>query len=98
MHRSADDREPWHEEQALTPREALAASVDGQPMVRVGSRGDLVLLERDLADGADGADTAATGKRCARAVAATLVAQSPRALDAGSAAGTDGSARLGQQQ
>ena len=47
VHRSADGRDPWHAEQALTVREALAASVDGQPTVRVGSRGDLVLLDRD---------------------------------------------------
>lgn len=47
VHRSADDRDPWHGEQALTPREALAASVDGQPTVAAGSRGDLVLLDRD---------------------------------------------------
>jgi predicted amidohydrolase YtcJ len=73
VHRSADDREPWHGEQALTPREALAASVDGQPMVRVGSRGDLALLDRDPL--ADGADTAATGKALrTMPVAATFVA------------------------
>lgn len=47
VHRSDDDREPWHPEQALTPAEALAASVDGQPMVGPGSRGDLVLLDAD---------------------------------------------------
>ena len=47
VHRSADAREPWHPAQALTPCEALAASVDGQPTVGVGSRADLVLLERD---------------------------------------------------
>lgn len=47
VHRSADEREPWHPEQALTVREALAASVDGQPMVQPGSRGDVVLLDRD---------------------------------------------------
>jgi predicted amidohydrolase YtcJ len=47
VHRSADDREAWHPEQALTPREALAASVDGQGTVRPGSRGDLVLLDDD---------------------------------------------------
>lgn len=47
VHRSADDRDPWHAEQALTVREALAASVDGQPTPRPGSRGDLVLLDRD---------------------------------------------------
>jgi predicted amidohydrolase YtcJ len=47
VHRSADEREPWHAEQALTPREALAASVDGQGTVAPGSRGDLVLLDAD---------------------------------------------------
>ena len=47
VHRSADDREAWHPEQALTPREALAASVDAQGTVRPGSRGDLVLLDDD---------------------------------------------------
>ncbi len=47
VHRSADLREPWHGEHALTAREALRASVDGQPTVGVGSRGDLVLLDRD---------------------------------------------------
>lgn len=67
VHRSADDREPWHAEQAMTPREALAASVDGQPTVRVGSRGDLVLLDRDPLAGFDPAggplgDTAAVGE------------------------------------
>ena len=47
VHRSADDRDPWHAEQALTPAEAFAASVDGQPTVGAGSRGDLVLLDGD---------------------------------------------------
>lgn len=62
VHRSADDRDPWHGEQALTVGEALAASVDGQPMVRPGSRGDLVLLDRDpLLRDLDQADTAALG-------------------------------------
>ena len=59
VHRSADDREPWHDEQALTPAEALAASVDGQPTVGVGSPGDLVLLDTDPL--ALGVDSAATG-------------------------------------
>jgi hypothetical protein len=58
VHRSADEREGWHAEQGLTPREALAASVDGQPMVAPGSRGDLVLLDADPV--AAGVDTAAT--------------------------------------
>ncbi|WP_343899681.1 amidohydrolase family protein [Nocardioides aquaticus] len=47
MHRSADLREPWHPEQALTTLEALAASTDGQGTVAVGSRGDLALLDAD---------------------------------------------------
>jgi hypothetical protein len=47
VRRTGDDRPPWHPEQALTRREALAASTDGQPMVRPGSRGDLVLLDSD---------------------------------------------------
>jgi predicted amidohydrolase YtcJ len=59
VHRSADERDPWHGEQALTPAEALAASVDGQPTVGVGSPGDLVLLDADpLAVGTDSAGTA----------------------------------------
>jgi predicted amidohydrolase YtcJ len=63
VHRSGDDREPWHAEQALTPQEALAASVDGQPTVAVGSRGDLVLLDRDpLAGFEPGGDTAKVGE------------------------------------
>lgn len=62
VHRSADDRDPWRAEQALTVREALAASVDGQPTVGVGSRGDLVLLDRDpLLPDVDAGDTAGLG-------------------------------------
>jgi hypothetical protein len=58
VHRSADDRDAWHGEQALTPGEALAASVDGQPTVGLGSPGDLVLLDADpLAAHADSATT-----------------------------------------
>lgn len=49
VHRSADDREPWGPEQALTPREALAASTDGITSVEVGGPGDLVLLDADPA-------------------------------------------------
>ncbi|WP_296601350.1 amidohydrolase family protein [Nocardioides sp.] len=62
VHRSADERDPWHAEQALTVREALAASVDGQQTVAPGSRGDVVLLDRDpLLRDLDPADTAALG-------------------------------------
>ena len=60
VHRSADERPAWHPEQALTPAQAVAASVDGQPTVGVGSRGDLVLLDADpLAVGDTSAETAA---------------------------------------
>ena len=73
VHRSADDREPWHAEQALTSAQALAASVDGQSTVGIGSRGDLVLLDADpLAVGATSADTAAALR--AMPVALTVVA------------------------
>ena len=47
VHRSGDEREAWHGEHALTPQEVLSASVDDQPTVRAGSRGDLVLLDAD---------------------------------------------------
>jgi predicted amidohydrolase YtcJ len=46
VHRSADERPPWHPEQALTPREALAASVDGRS-VSPGAPADLALLDAD---------------------------------------------------
>jgi len=59
VHRSADERDPWHGEHGLTPAEALAASVDGQPTIGVGSPGDLVLLDADPL--ASHGDTAATG-------------------------------------
>ncbi|GAA3830058.1 amidohydrolase [Nocardioides panacisoli] len=47
VRRTGDARPAWHPEQALTRREALAASVDGQPAVGAGSRGDLVVLDHD---------------------------------------------------
>ncbi len=50
VHRSADERPAWHPEQALTPKEALAASVDGQGSVHAGARADLVLLDADPLD------------------------------------------------
>ncbi|MGV1010308.1 MAG: amidohydrolase [Dermatophilaceae bacterium] len=45
VHRSGDDREPWHPQQALSPREAFQASTDGHGTVGVGSQADLVLLD-----------------------------------------------------
>ncbi len=73
VHRSADDRPAWHGEQAVTPREALASSVDGQGSVHAGARGDLVLLDADpLDDSGTTADQAARLR--AMPVAATWVA------------------------
>ncbi|WP_114559281.1 amidohydrolase, partial [Desertihabitans aurantiacus] len=46
VHRSGDDRAPWHREQALTAAEALAASTDGVHALTVGAPADLVLLDR----------------------------------------------------
>lgn len=46
VHRSGDDRQAWHPEQALTPREALRCSVGGR-RVRVGDLADLVLIGDD---------------------------------------------------
>ncbi|CAG7574632.1 hypothetical protein FB554_2818 [Barrientosiimonas humi] len=45
VHRSADEREPWQPQEALTLRGALAASTDGQGTVAPGSRADLLLLD-----------------------------------------------------
>jgi predicted amidohydrolase YtcJ len=73
VHRSADERPPWHPEQALTVREALAASVDAQGTVHAGMPADLVLLDLDPLDPAD--DTATQSARLrTMPVAATLVA------------------------
>ncbi|WP_338748981.1 amidohydrolase [Janibacter alittae] len=47
VHRSADEREPWAPEQALSPQEALEASTDGITSIEVGGPGDLVLLDED---------------------------------------------------
>jgi predicted amidohydrolase YtcJ len=79
VHRTADERAPWHPEQALTPREALAASVDGQPTIGPGSRGDLVLLDRDpLLPDLDPSDTAALGQALrSMPVSITVVAGAP---------------------
>ncbi len=60
VHRSADERPPWHPEQALTVREALAASVDGHGSVHAGMPADLVLLDADpLAPANDTAEQSA---------------------------------------
>lgn len=46
VHRSADEREPWHPEHALTREQALAASA-GTLHVTQGSVADLAVLEAD---------------------------------------------------
>ena len=73
VHRSADDRPPWHPEQALTPREAIGASTNGRRSVHAGMPADLVLLDHDPVD--DDGDTAAKADRLrTMPVAATFVA------------------------
>jgi predicted amidohydrolase YtcJ len=72
VHRSADERPAWHGEQALTAREALACSVDGQTTVHAGAVADLALLEADPLVAGDADEAAATRLRTMR-VAATWV-------------------------
>lgn len=71
VHRGPVEAGPWHPEQALTPHQALAASVDGQ-RVRPGDRGDLVLLDADpLVSGSTSEQASAL---LAMTVAGTVVA------------------------
>lgn len=76
VHRSADDRAPWTPTEALTPRQALAASTDGHGTVRAGSPADLVLLDDDPLAPAASTQEAAQRLRAVR-VAATLVGGRP---------------------
>jgi predicted amidohydrolase YtcJ len=73
VHRSGDERPPWHPEQALTAREALAASVDGWGSVHVGMPADVVLLDRDPLETHPDTASAAQALRT-MPVALTLVA------------------------
>jgi predicted amidohydrolase YtcJ len=81
VHRSADEREPWNDAEALTVGQALAASTDRQPTLGVGSRADVVLLDADpltlaapAGSGAGSASSAAVAQRLrAMPVAATYV-------------------------
>lgn len=67
--RTGDDRDPWHGEQRLDVRTALAASVDGATLdLAVGARADLVVLDDDPL-----AVAAAPGGLSAVRVAGTLV-------------------------
>ncbi len=74
VHRSADEREAWHPEQAVTPREALAASVDGRRSVRAGMPADLVLLDADPLD-PDGGPAEQAARLRQMPVAVTFVGQ-----------------------
>ena len=74
VHRSADERGPWHPEHALTAQEALAASTGEQPTVAVGSRGDLALLDRDPLAGPPDDTAAAAAHLRSMPVALTAVA------------------------
>ncbi|WP_322937206.1 amidohydrolase [Nocardioides bizhenqiangii] len=47
VRRTGDSRPAWHAEQAMTRREALAASVGGHLTLRPGSPGDLIVLDDD---------------------------------------------------
>jgi predicted amidohydrolase YtcJ len=73
VHRSADERPPWHPEQALSVREAIAASVDGQSTLHAGMPADLVLLDADPLAPADDTDAQAARLRT-MPVALTVVA------------------------
>jgi predicted amidohydrolase YtcJ len=45
--KTRDGRAPWHPEQGITIREAIAASTRGRSAVRTGLRADLQLVEAD---------------------------------------------------
>ena len=72
VHRSADERDPWHPEQALTVAEALGASTDGWATVAPGHPGDLALLDTDPLAGGSSHEQAASLR--AMHVSATWVA------------------------
>lgn len=61
VHRGGEGEPSWHPEERISPREALAASVDGR-RVRPGAPGDLALLDADpLPD-----DSASSAEQAAR--------------------------------
>ena len=71
VHRSADERDPWHPEQSLSPAEALGASTDGWGTVAPGHPADLALLDADPLPAGSSAEQAAHLR--AMTVAATWV-------------------------
>ncbi len=74
VHRSGDDREPWHPEQSISAREALAASTDGWGTLAVGHPADLVLLDADPLAGDSDREHALRLRGFADHVVATWVA------------------------
>jgi hypothetical protein len=72
VHRGPVDGESWHPEQAITAREALACSVDGQRLA-AGCRGDVVLLDADPLGGGDLPSGERAGRLRATTVSATVV-------------------------
>jgi predicted amidohydrolase YtcJ len=72
VHRSGDEREAWQPQESLTPREALAASVDGHRGVRAGSPADLALLDHDPLESA-GTELEQAARLRSTRVAATWV-------------------------
>ncbi|MGB3762974.1 MAG: amidohydrolase family protein [Ornithinimicrobium sp.] len=71
VHRGPLDGPSWHDEQALTAQQALAASVDGQRLAP-GGRGDLVLVDADPLQDGSARDQAA--RLSDMSVGATVVA------------------------
>jgi predicted amidohydrolase YtcJ len=45
--RSRDGLAPWHPEQSISPREALAASADGVSRLEVGGAADIAIVDID---------------------------------------------------
>ena len=74
--RSGDERPAWHAAEALSPRQALAASTGGVDAVVSGGPADLVLLDRDPLAPANDAPAAAAALR-QMPVALTVVDGSP---------------------
>lgn len=73
VHRSADQRPPWTPAEAITPEQALAASVDGR-MLAVGEPADLALLGSDPFGPVDLDDAGATGAAADRLRSTSVLA------------------------
>lgn len=75
VHRSADDRPPWHPEEAVDARAALLSSTGAVGAIRPGGRADLILLDDDPLVGGNSAAVAARLRTMS--VALTVVDGSP---------------------